>query len=125
MKNLILILSITLLFFSCNQTVKPSKNIQSKKPKKELAAHLKSISLHIEGMTCEIGCARTIQSKISKLDGVSYAKVNFNAKEGIFTYDANKLSQNDIINKIDAIAGGDLYKASKATEIETVSKKTN
>lgn len=123
MKNIIYTLLITFLFISCNENKKETvaKKIEVKNT--EVAASYKSIEIDIEGMTCEIGCARTIQSKLSKVDGVTYSKVNFEAKKGIFTYDSNKLNKKDIVNKITGIGGGDLYSVTKTTEIEDVIKK--
>jgi Cu+-exporting ATPase len=120
MKKLFILLLLTFFIVSCGDK-KPSTNKEITNPKKEqVTANLKSVAIDIEGMTCEIGCARTIQSKLSKMDGIAYAKVNFDSKKGIFTYDANKLSKNDIVKKIDGIAGGDLYKATKTTEIDSI-----
>ena len=31
----------------------------------------------IEGMTCAMGCAKTIEKKMAKMDGVKSAKVDF------------------------------------------------
>ncbi|WP_457619009.1 heavy-metal-associated domain-containing protein [Lutibacter sp.] len=123
MKNIIYTLLITFLFISCNENKKETvaKKIEVKNT--EVAASYKSIEIDIEGMTCEIGCARTIQSKLSKVDGVTYSKVNFETKKGIFTYDSNKLNKKDIVNKITGIGGGDLYSVTKTTEIEDVIKK--
>ncbi|WP_456423460.1 heavy-metal-associated domain-containing protein [Lutibacter sp.] len=123
MKKIIPILILTFLFISCSENKKETVAKKSEDQKTEVAANYKSIEVDIEGMTCEIGCARTIQSKLSKVDGVTYSKVNFEAKKGIFTYDSNKLSEQDITNKISGIGGGDLYSVTKTTEIEEVIKK--
>ena len=71
---------------------------------------IQNIEVAIEGMTCEIGCAKLIASKISKLEGVTVSKVNFEEKIGIFTFDAAKISSEEIIKNINGIAGGELYK---------------
>ncbi len=121
MKNIttILLIIITAFSFSCNQSKK------NETPKQEVAANYKSIEVEIEGMTCEIGCARLIQSKLSKVEGVTYAKVNFESKKGLFTFDSNKLNKEAIAEKISKIAGGDLYSVSKATEIDLIVKETD
>lgn len=123
MKKIIPILILTFFFISCSENKKETTAKKPEVEKTEVAANYKSIEVDIEGMTCEIGCARTIQSKLSKVDGVTYSKVNFEAKKGIFTYDSNKLSEQDITNKISGIGGGDLYSVTKTTEIEEVIKK--
>lgn len=70
------------------------------------------VAMHISGMTCEIGCAKTIQSKLSKKEGVLDAKVVFADSIATIEFDANKTSEKDLIAFVDGIAGGDLYKAS-------------
>jgi mercuric ion binding protein len=84
------------LFIGCNQEVKKEK-----------------ISLAISGMTCEIGCAKIIQSKLFKQEGVLNAKVIFTDSIANIEFDANATSTKDLIAFINGIAGGTLYKASK------------
>ncbi|APZ45998.1 heavy metal transport/detoxification protein [Polaribacter reichenbachii] len=84
-----------------------------KTEKKEVKTE--NVSLAISGMTCEIGCAKTIQSKLSKKEGVLDAKVIFNDSIANIEYDANTTSKKDLIAFVDGIAGGELYKASEAS----------
>jgi mercuric ion binding protein len=84
------------LFINCNQEVKKEK-----------------ISLAISGMTCEIGCAKIIQSKLFKKEGVLDAKVIFTDSIANIEFDANATSTKDLIAFINGIAGGTLYKASE------------
>ena len=118
--KLVILVCTVVLFASCEKKA-GSKSIDTKiTEKKELSADadLKKLALNIEGMTCEISCARTIQSKLSKTEGVKFAKVNFEKKNGIVEYDANKISEKQIIAVVEQIAGGDLYKVAdiKTTE---------
>ncbi len=110
--KLITLICFILMFSSCEK--KSVQKIIEDKPidKKELstAPNLKKVALNIEGMTCEIGCARIIQSKLSKTEGIKFAEVNFESKKGIVEYDANKVSEKEIITVVEKIAGGDLYK---------------
>ena len=122
MKKIISILTIVFVLFSCDNDKKEASVEKSGVEKQEIAANYKSIEVEIEGMTCEIGCAKTIESKLSKTKGVTFSKVNFEAKTGQFTFDENKISQEDIVKKINGIGGGDLYKATKITEIEEIKK---
>lgn len=123
MKNIVSIILITLVIFSCNTNKKESLIESPEVKKEEVAANYKSVEMDIEGMTCEIGCARTIQSKLSKVEGVTYSKVNFEAKKAQFTYNDNKISKEDILRKIEGIGGGDLYKVTKLTDIGQINKK--
>ena len=125
MKNAMSILIIVFTFFSCNESKKESVIEKSEVSKQEIAANLKSIAVDIEGMTCEIGCARLIQSKLSKVEGVTYSKVTFETKKAQFTYDSNKLSEQDVIQKINGIAGGDLYLATNAVDLEEILSETH
>ena len=84
--------------------------------KENIAVKMESISLHISGMTCEIGCAKMIKSKLSKKEGIAKADVIFNDSIANVNFDANKISKKEVISFINGIAGGDLYKAS---ELET------
>ncbi|MBG7630311.1 MAG: heavy-metal-associated domain-containing protein [Bacteroidetes bacterium] len=122
MKNLIVIIALTFICISCNETKKEKEIEKAKVKTEEVAANYKNIEVEIEGMTCEIGCARTIQSKLSKMEGVTFSKVDFESKKGQFTYDANKISQNDIVKKINGIAGGDLYSVTKTEELSEIKK---
>lgn len=74
-----------------------------------------TVALAISGMTCEIGCAKTIQSKLSKKEGVLGAKVVFTDSIANIEFDANKTSKEDLIAFVSGIAGGDLYKASESS----------
>jgi periplasmic mercuric ion binding protein len=123
MKKFIIFL-FAIASFSCNETKKKSVTNEIKTDATEVAASYKSVEVDIEGMTCEIGCARTIESKLSKFEGVTYSKVDFESKKGQFTYDENKVTKEDIIAKITGIGGGDLYSVTKTTELEEILKKT-
>ncbi|KUO64251.1 MAG: hypothetical protein APF83_11010 [Lutibacter sp. BRH_c52] len=120
MKTLFSILAFAFFLFSCNDAKKELTNDKTSIEKQEVAANYKTIEVEIEGMTCEIGCAKTIESKLSKTEGVTYSKVSFEDKVGQFTYDENKISKEDIAKKIAGIGGGALYKATKITEIEEI-----
>lgn len=84
-----------------------------KETKKEiLPVKKENVSLAISGMTCEIGCAKTIQSKLSKKEGVLNAKVIFKDSIANIEFDANTTSKKDLVAFVDGIAGGKLYKTS-------------
>lgn len=80
---------------------------------------LKHLQVKITGMTCEIGCARTIESKISKMPGVKFSKVNYSESIGQFSYDPKTTSSDKIIKKINGIAGGGIYKVVDSKEVKS------
>lgn len=120
MKKAISIFIMAFVLISCNDTKKEVSDEKFAIEKQEIAANYKNIAVEIEGMTCEIGCAKTIESKLSKTEGITYSKVSFENKVGKFTYDENKISEEDIAKKIAGIGGGALYKVTKITEIEEI-----
>ncbi len=115
--RLLLVAVLSLFFIACgNDKTEAEKN--EAVAEKVLAENLKKVEVKIKGMTCEIGCARLIQSKLYKADGVKFAKVSFADSIGNITYDANKISEIEIKNIIQKVAGGDLYKVVGIIEVE-------
>ena len=120
MKNIVFYLLAFFVFLSCDEVKKDPPEVKPEIQDSNIAANYKSLEIGIEGMTCEIGCARTIQSKLSKVDGVTFSEVSFEEKKGQFTYDANKISKDEIVTKITGISGGDLYAVSEVKELEKI-----
>jgi Cu+-exporting ATPase len=109
MRNLTLLVLFVLSLISCDQKKKETKQNETPLENNTIAAVYETYEMDIEGMTCEIGCARTIESKLSKMKGVSYSKVDFESKKGVFTIDTNIVNEQKVREKIAGIAGGDLY----------------
>ena len=83
-----------------------------------ISINKQQVSLAISGMTCEVGCAKTIQSKLSKKEGVLTANVIFKDSLANIEFNANATSKKDLVAFVDAIAGGNLYKASVSSKKE-------
>ena len=112
-KAIFLLLAISaLLIISCsiNDEKRKTKDLKSDVPR---MAKMETVSLAISGMTCEIGCAKTIQSKLSKKEGVADAIVVFTDSIATITFDSNKTSTENLSSFITGIAGGNLYTASE------------
>lgn len=124
MKKIVTLLIIVFISSACNESKKKDLIENPTTKTQDIATNLKSIEVDIEGMTCEIGCARLIQSKLSKVEGVTYTNVDFESKKGIFTFDSDKLSKKDIVKNISKIAGGDLYSVTKTKELDEIIEKT-
>lgn len=117
MKNLktaALIALISIAFVSCKKenTETTENETTPETSTTEMAANLETASFHIEGMTCEIGCAKLIEDKLSGLKGVSKAKVDFEKKTATVTFENGKQTPETLVETVEAIAGGDLYKVS-------------
>jgi Cu+-exporting ATPase len=107
-KNIILLFFIFTISISCKNENKTTKNIIVQKEHK--TPEYKKMEFHIKGMTCEIGCARLIESKLSKTKGIKFSKVVFKDSLGMVEYDKNTLNKNDVFNVVEKIADGTLYK---------------
>ncbi|MBL4939066.1 MAG: heavy-metal-associated domain-containing protein [Lutibacter sp.] len=123
MKKILFFLLVIFTVIACNNTKKGTTQEKQPIEKQAIATSYKSLEVEIEGMTCEIGCARIIQSKLYKVDGITYSKVNFETKKGTFTYDETIINKDDIIQKITEIGGGNLYTVTKSTDFEGIISK--
>ncbi|MGY5352100.1 heavy-metal-associated domain-containing protein [Wenyingzhuangia sp. IMCC45533] len=107
----ILIAFLSISFVGCKQSSEKKETVEA------LPAKLLTANINIDGMTCEIGCAKTIESKISKMEGVQESKVNFKDKEGVFVYDANKTSEEKLMATINNLLDGKTYTATKSAKL--------
>lgn len=88
---------------SVEEDVKPSLTVEQL----EVAT---TLAVKIDGMSCPNGCAKPIEVNCAKLVGVAESHVDFASGMGYFTYDATKLSQQDLIACIEGTNGGEHYK---------------
>ena len=83
------------------------------KVKKEIAAaDLQTASFSIEGMVCEIGCAKTIEKELNGLDGVQKATIDFEKKSATISFDKTILKTENISKVVEATGDGKTYKVS-------------
>jgi copper chaperone CopZ len=117
-KSIVTLLLTSVLFVGCKEksTEKVSKEITetaSPKVKKEIAAaNLQTASFSVEGMTCAIGCAKTIQEDLTGLDGVQKATVDFDTKLATVTFDKTVQTPEKLTKVVEAAADGKTYKVS-------------
>ena len=117
LKKSILILALaSILFVGCkeksNETnLKKTAETAAPKVKKEIAAaNLQTASFSIEGMTCAMGCAKTIQDDLTELDGVQEAKVDFDTKLATVSFDKTVQTPEKLTKVVEAAADGKTYK---------------
>lgn len=118
-KSIVAIAISSLLFASCKDS-KAEANAETAstettapKVKKEIAAeNLQTASFTIEGMTCAIGCAATIQEELTMLDGVQTAKVDFDKKLATVTFDKTVQTPETLTKVVQATGDGKTYKVS-------------
>ena len=121
LNKILTVLLFALIFISCDNrdkqtNLKSKDQTESEKNSEIEQANVKTVQLEIKGMTCEIGCAKLIQSKLYKTDGVSFAEVHFADSSGVVSYDTHRLSEKDLIEVIEQAGGGDLYRVSSIEE---------
>lgn len=112
MKSAFLLLSFVFLSMASCSVEKEKKNPPNMVLENPSNIKMGSVSLAISGMTCEIGCAKTIQSKLSKKEGVAEAKVQFSDSLATIKFDLSRTSPEDLTAFINGIGGGSMYKAS-------------
>ncbi|MCC9018300.1 MULTISPECIES: heavy-metal-associated domain-containing protein [Flavobacterium] len=88
------------------------KNIESapKEHKAIAAENVQTSSFKIEGMTCAMGCAKTIEKELSNLDGVEKATVDFEKKTATVVFDKTVQNQENLTKTVQATGDGKTYK---------------
>jgi len=114
------VLIFVLFFVSCQQGQGSKITGSSVEKEKTEAQKLRHVQVEIKGMTCEIGCAKLIQSKLYKADGVTYARVSFADSSGVVSFDENKISEEQISAIIEKTAGGDIYSVAGIEVIDAI-----
>ncbi|MEM6517567.1 MAG: heavy metal-associated domain-containing protein [Bacteroidota bacterium] len=119
MKNYLVIMLMALVLFSCKNQEAEVKTIGSETAKKEKVlnpnATYAKAEFKIEGMTCAMGCAKAIEKKMAKMDGVKTAKVDFERELAMVEYDEEMVTPNSLEEAV-AKAG----KTYKVKEMKTV-----
>lgn len=110
MKKIIFALLVTcMVAVGCKSEQKEEKTAVKTEVKAE---NVKETTFAISGMTCEIGCAKHIASKLNKKEGVIDATVVFKDSIAKVKYDASKTSEKDLMKYVDGMANN-MYKTSE------------
>tara|TARA_B110000967_G_C18871217_1_gene555508 strand:+ start:990 stop:1490 length:501 start_codon:yes stop_codon:yes gene_type:complete len=59
---------------------------------------------NIKGMTCEMGCAKTIEKKLARMEGVKSATVDFKNELAMVEYDVAKANTSSITKTVTSVA---------------------
>ena len=127
MKTLKLALGIALfsvIMWSCKNESEPqvkTVEVEETTAKSEIAddAVLAKAEFNIEGMTCAIGCAKTIEKKLAKMDGVKSAKVDFDKKLAMVEYDEAQVTTISLENTV--TKASDTYSVNGMKTVESFS----
>lgn len=124
-KHILILILIAGFIFNCKNEVKPEiKTVdvatESVKALDPNATYAKA-EFTIDGMTCAVGCAATIEKKIAKMDGVKSAIVDFDRKLAMVEYNEAKVTHTSLTNTVTNVA--DIYKVSDMKTVETFTAK--
>ncbi len=111
------VLIFVLFFVSCQQGQGSKMTKPPVVEEKAEVQKLQHVQVEIKGMTCEIGCAKLIQSKLYKADGVTFARISFEDSSGVVSFDENRITKDQVSEIIEKTAGGDIY---TVVNIETI-----
>lgn len=108
----------SLVLVSCKK--EEDKNLANIKPvntavkehKAIAAENVQTASFEIEGMTCAMGCAKTIEKELADLDGVEKATVDFDKKTATVVFDKTVQNQENLTKVVQATGDGKTYKVS-------------
>jgi len=84
----------------------------SKEHKAIAAENVQTASFNIEGMTCAVGCAKTIEEELSNLDGVEKATVDFDKKLATVKFDKTVQNAESLTKIVQETGDGKTYKVS-------------
>jgi copper chaperone CopZ len=112
------LVATSLLFVGCKEKTAETVSTaatetNAPKVKKEIAAaNLQTVSFKVEGMTCAMGCAKTIEEELSGLEGVQKATVDFDKKLATVTFDKTIQNPENLTKVVQATGDGKTYKVS-------------
>lgn len=126
-KNILAIALISLAVVACKNEQKPEvKTVETKTEvatneakKLDPNATYAKAEFGIEGMTCAMGCAKTIEKKIAKMDGVKSAKVDFEKELAMVEYDEAMVTTQSLEEAV--AKAGETYKVKDMKTVETFS----
>ena len=93
------------------QVVNAEKNT-AKEHKAIAAENLQTASFTIDGMTCAVGCAKTIEEELANLDGVDKATVDFDKKTATVSFDKTVQNPESLTKVVQETGDGKTYKVS-------------
>ncbi|WP_445957487.1 heavy-metal-associated domain-containing protein [Yeosuana sp.] len=128
LKNIIAIFVLVLFSFSCKNEAKPEiktagiENEPQAISKVDENATFAKAEFTIDGMTCAIGCAKTIEKKIAGMEGVKSATVDFDRKLAMVEYNKAKVTPASLEETVTKVAT--IYKVSNMKTVDAFTTQT-
>lgn len=131
LKKICLVAFVGTLAVSCKDESQPEvKTVDIEVSKKDVSETLDpnatyaKVEFGIDGMTCAMGCAKTIEKKMAKMEGVKSAKVDFDKRLAMVEYDEAKVSPETLEKTVVSVADTYSVKDMKKVEDFGTAKKT-
>lgn len=110
LKNMAVVLLATFFIVACKDNSTPEVKTNATYAKAEFT---------INGMTCAMGCAKTIEKKMAKMEGVKSAKVDFGKKLAMVEYDEAKVTPTSLEEVVAKV--GKMYEVENMQTVEKFS----
>ena len=126
LRKLVVVILFALVIVACKNESTPevkTVDVTATEVKAELdpnATYAKA-EFTIEGMTCEMGCAKTIEKKLAGMEGVKSAKVDFEAEMAMVEFDEAKVTPNALEETVSNV--GATYSVKNMRTVESFEAK--
>ncbi len=114
-KNICIVAIMAIAFTACKNDKQPEvRTVDVEVTNKDVSEALDpnavyaKVEFGIDGMTCAMGCAKTIEKKMAKMDGVKSAKVDFDKRLAMVEYDEAKVTPKSLEEAVAKV--GEVYK---------------
>lgn len=125
-KRVTVIAVLMLVVVACKNNSEPEvKTVKVEMSKKEVTPALDpnatyaKVEFNIKGMTCAMGCAKTIEKKMAKMEGVKMAKVDFDKEVAMVEYDESKVTPSSLKEAVVKVS--DIYKVEDLKQVDNFS----
>ncbi|MGB6269476.1 MAG: heavy metal-associated domain-containing protein [Olleya sp.] len=123
-KHILVLALVTVFTFSCKNDAQPEvktapSDTETKTNTINPDAKLAKAEFKIEGMTCAMGCAKTIEKKMAKMEGVKSATVDFDRQLAMVEYDEAIVTPAALESTVTSVA--DTYKVKEMHTVEAFS----
>lgn len=129
LKSICIVAGMALVFTACKNETEPEvKTVDVEVTKRDMSQTLdpnatySKVEFGIDGMTCAMGCAKTIEKKMAKMEGVKFAKVDFDKRLAMVEYDEAKVTPELLEEAVTKVA--DIYKVKDMKKVENFSNET-
>lgn len=127
LRNIVAIMLVSAVMIACKSEKEPEvKTVETKTvintnaaKKLDPNATYAKAEFGIDGMTCAMGCAKSIEKKIAKMDGVKSAKVDFEKELAMVEYDEAMVTPQTLEEAV--AKAGDTYKVKDMKTVESFS----